>query len=76
MMIPKLVEGGVGRWVGRFFGGSHGFLGEQMGSLTEYEGGGRGGGRNKILAANEGRSLEYCKDSGGQLYFSVTQKIL
>ena len=76
-MIPKLVEGGVGRWVGRFFGGSHGFLGEQMGSLTEYEGGGRGGGaRDKILAANEGRSLEYCKDSGGQLYFSVTQKIL
>ena len=75
-MIPKLVEGGVGRWVGRFFGGSHGFLGEQMGSLTEYEGGGRSGARNKILAANEGRSLEYCKDSGGQLYFSVTQKIL
>lgn len=75
MMIPKLVEGGVGRWVGRFFGGSHGFLGEQMGSLTEYKGGGRGG-RNKKLAANEERSLEYCKDSGGQLYFSVTQKIL
>ena len=47
MMIPKLVEGGVGRWVGRFFGGSHGFLGEQMGSLTEYKGGGRGGGAIK-----------------------------
>lgn len=70
MMIPKLVEGGVGRWVGRFFGGSHGFLGEQMGSLTEYKGGGKGGGCNKKLAANEGRSLEYCKDSGGR-YISV-----
>ena len=47
MMIPKLVEGGVGQWVGRLFGGSHGFLGEQMGSLTEYKGGGKGGGAIK-----------------------------
>ena len=25
------------------FWGTHGFLGEQMGSLTEYKGGGKGG---------------------------------